>query len=287
MQYCTISAYIYCYRSIIDFHRSLKFQSDFFTMNISRLDALPVELIHHLLSYFSAHEILYSFAHVNSYFDSILASYADYRVNFKAIRRSHFDWICQQIKPDQVIALTLSSDEDTPGLIDIFLSRFQIHQFTRLRGLKLIDIGADFWEIIITQMVTLKHLRSFFYCVPTAGKSWNCNLSSAEVTALDRSMFETYAPILPQLYQLRLNHGDFLHSESFDHLRHLILARSSVDLIKHISSVAPQLRSLETSFLLQESPTELIPLMPQLNRLILETSGNCFRNKSGSNICTF
>ena len=256
-------------------------------MDTSRLDILPVELIRHLLSYFSAHEILYSFGHVTPYIDSILTSYTDYRVNFKAIRRSHFDLVCQQVTPDQVIALTLSDDKDTPGLIDLFLSRFQIEQFTRLRGLKLIDIGADAWAVIITQMVTLKHLQSFLYYVPTVSSSWICNLSSAEITQLDKSLFDTYAPILPQLHQLRLNHSDFLHSVSFDHLRHLILGRSSFGLIKHICSAAPQLRSLNTNFSLAQFPTELIPLMPQLNCLILEISSKYFCNESISDICKF
>ena len=50
-------------------------------MNTSQLDRLPVELFHHVLSYFTAHEIFYAF--------------------------------------------TLTDDEDTPGLMDLFAHDFK------------------------------------------------------------------------------------------------------------------------------------------------------------------
>ena len=242
-------------------------------MNSSRLDNLPVELIHHLLGYFSAHEIFHSLINVTSYIDAILITYGNYRVNFKAITRQHFDLVCRYLIPDQVISLTLSNNEDTPGLTDLFLSRFQIHQFTRLQALTLNEIGAEFWETIITQMVTLRNLRSFFYYPSNRDDPWVCNLSPNQVTELDKSMFNVYAPVLPRLFRLRLCHADFLNEVSFPYLRHLVLERCTIDLIKHISSAAPHLKSLNTSFSLDPLHTEMLHLPPQLNRLILRIQG--------------
>jgi hypothetical protein len=203
----------------------------------------------------------------------VLAVYSNYRINCKAITRANFDLVCQYIIPDQVIALTLANDEDTPGLIDLFLSRFRINQFTRLQSLRMIEIGADFWENIITQMVELKYLQSFCYFPCNRGDRWICKLPSDDVTQLDKSLFNTYAPLLPQLYKLRLCHGDYLNSIQFPHLHHLILERSSVNLIKYICSVAPQLKSLVTSFSDDVLITELIFPLPQLNRLVLHIQG--------------
>ena len=254
-------------------YKSYFFSLHFSRMNTSRLDHLPVELAHHLLGYFSAHEIFYSFANVTSYIDAVLATYTNYRVNFKAISRNNFDLVCRYIIPDQVIALTLSDDEDTPGLIGLFLSQFQIHQFTRLQALTLFEIGPDFWTNIIAQIVSLKYLRSFLYYPSNRSEPWICNLSPNEVTQLDKSLFSVYAPILPQLSRLRLCHGDYLGSTLFPCLRHLVLERSTINLINHISSVAPHLKSLDTSFTFHSFQTESIHPLPQLNHLVLRVEG--------------
>ena len=256
-------------------------------MSTSRLDDLPPELFHQLFGYFVAHEILHSFTHLTSYIDSILVSYADYRVNFKAISKSHFDLVCQQINPDQVITLTLSNDEDTPGLIDEFLSRFQIHQFTRLQALKMIEIGADFWEAIITQMVTLKHLQSFQYYPSNRDNAWICNLSADQVTELDKSLSNTYTPILPQLFELRLIHSDYLHSIQLPYLRRLTLERGSVEIIERIASAAPQLQSLDTVLSHQSLSTKLIPPMPRLRGLILRVQGKNANEESTIDVLMF
>lgn len=256
-------------------------------MSTSRLDDLPAELFHQLFGYFSAHEILHSFARLTSYIDSILVSYPHYRVNFKTISKSHFDLVCQQIKPDQVITLTLSSDEDTPGLIDEFLSRFQIRQFTRLQALKMIEIGADFWEVIITQMVTLKHLRSFQYYPSNRDNAWICKLSSNQVTELDQSLSNIYTPILPQLFELRLNHSDYLHSIQFPYLRRLTLERTNVDIIERIASAAPQLQSLDIVLSYQTSSTKLIPPMPRLRGLKLGVQGKNSNKQSTIDVLMF
>jgi hypothetical protein len=242
-------------------------------MNSCRLDNLPVELIHHLLAYFSAHEIFYTFINVTSYINAVLASYSNYKVNFKSITKTKFDLICQHIIPDQVIALTLSDDEETPGLIELFLSRFQINQFTRLQSLRLFEIGPDFWEIIISKLVELKDLRSFSFFSSSRSDSWVCKLPANDVKLLDKCLADTYAPVLPQLHQLRLCHGDFLKSIEFPCLRHLVLERSSLDIIKHVCSVAPKLKSLDTSFSDDALTTELILPLPQLNRLVLRLQG--------------
>ena len=238
-------------------------------MSTYQLDILPVELVHHLLNYFSAHEIFYTFRNSTSYIDAILLNYADYRINFKSISRTNFDLICQHIKPDQVISLTLSDDEMTPGLIKLFLSHFQITQFTRLRSLTLIEIGPDFWKNIVSELIELKHLRSFSVFPSNRTSEWVSNMLDDDETQLDEDLFNSYAPVLPQLDKLRLSHGDFLGSIAFPQLRHLILERSSHNIINHICSVAPQLKSLDTTYLDRVLTRELLNPLLQLNRLNL------------------
>ncbi|CAF0725010.1 unnamed protein product [Adineta steineri] len=232
------------------------------------VDSLPVELIHHILSYFTADEIFYTFMNVTSYIDAILLTYSCYRINFKSISRTNFNLICKHIIPNQVTTLTLSNDENTPGLGGLFLSRFQIQQFIHLQSLTLIDIGPDLWENIVTQLIHLKRLCSFSY-INLREAFWKSNLSGTAITQIDIDLFNSYAPVLSHLYRLRLCHGDFFESVQFPNLRHLILERSSINTIKHISSVAPQLKSLDTKIQCHTLSTKIIYPLLQLTRLTL------------------
>ncbi|CAF4822099.1 unnamed protein product, partial [Rotaria sp. Silwood1] len=178
------------------------------------------------------------------------------------------------IVPDRVIGLILSNDEDTPGLAELFLTYFQINQFTHLQSLTLFDIGPHLWENIIQSMVELKNLRSFFYTQPSRINSWISDITGFDLNQLDSRLFNIYGPILPQLCRLKLSHGDFLNSIQFPQLQHLILERSSVDIVKHISSVATRLKSLETKFELDDSTTQFLYPLTQLKRLVLEIEGS-------------
>jgi hypothetical protein len=242
-------------------------------MSISRFDCLPAELIHQLLGYFSAHEIFYTFYNTTSYINAVLPTYSDYRLNLQSISRQQFDLVCQHIMPEQIVGLTISDDEETPGLIDLFLARFRIRQFSRLEGLKLVEIGPNYWEIIIVEMVQLKFLRSFCFILFTEQVRWISDMSKNCPEQFDRLLFDNCIPMLSQLYQLRLCRGDCLNFIQFPHLRHLALKRSTVDQMKQIALIAPKLQILETSISPSLFSTEFILPMPQLTCLILQIEG--------------
>lgn len=242
-------------------------------MNNCQLDNLSVELIHHLFSYFSADEIFHTFINITSYIDAALATYSNFKINFKSISRSKFELICRYIVPEQVIRLVLSDNEDTPGLIELFLSRFQMNQFICLQSLKLIEIGPDFWKYIIPNLVDLTNLRSFSFFHSNRECSWVCNIQPDDVIQLEKRLFERHAPLLSQLYGLRLCYGDFLKSVQFPQLNHLILERSSLNVFNHICSVTPQLKSLDITITDMTVPPQFIYPLIQLNRLILHHQG--------------
>ena len=87
-------------------------------------------------------EILLSFydVSVSVYVDSVLITYSACQLNFKFIHIDDFDLACHQIRPDNVMPLTLSDNPYTGGQSRLFLSYYQIEQFYRLRSLKLINI---------------------------------------------------------------------------------------------------------------------------------------------------
>ncbi len=70
------------------------------------LDRLPAELFHAFFGYFIAHEILLTFSDLSSYINSILYSYSAYRLDFKSIRKDHFDLVC---RPETIHSTTTSN----------------------------------------------------------------------------------------------------------------------------------------------------------------------------------
>lgn len=123
------------------------------------LDWFPVEILHTIFSYLLAHEILLSFSNVTPHLDAILLSYSDYRCDFTSILKHYFDLVCHRIRPDQVTSLALSDEEHTPGQSKLFLSRFRMEQFARLRSLKFVDVQNDSLEIIFRSLNKLNGLR--------------------------------------------------------------------------------------------------------------------------------
>jgi hypothetical protein len=103
-------------------------------------DLIPVELLDTIVTYFFAHEILHSFSDVSDHVNALLLIYSTYRLNFQSIQISDFNLICHRIRPEKVIYLKLSDDNNTPGLSEHFFSKFQIEQFAQLRSLTLSEI---------------------------------------------------------------------------------------------------------------------------------------------------
>jgi hypothetical protein len=135
------------------------------------LDRLPVELIFDVFTFLTAAEILHSFHNFSRYLRKCIRSYQQYKINFKAINKREFDRICSAIRPDQIMTLTISDDEETPGQMDLFFTRFPTfdQSFTRLEHLQLLNLEEfPSWsqlECLHTLTVDFKRrpLHSFEY----------------------------------------------------------------------------------------------------------------------------
>lgn len=103
------------------------------------LDRLPVELIFDVFTYLMASEILHSFYNFSQHLRQCIRSYQQYKINFKSIHKREFDRICNIIHPDQIMTLTLSDDEETPGQMALFFTRFSTFElsFIRLEHLRI------------------------------------------------------------------------------------------------------------------------------------------------------
>ncbi|CAF4100335.1 unnamed protein product, partial [Adineta steineri] len=210
-------------------------------------DLLPVELLHYLFSYFSAQEILLIFSDISNYINNVLSGYCAYVINLKLMKKSDFDLICRRILPEQVIALTLSDDNNTFVQSELFLSYYPIEQFTRLRSLILIEIDIKSLKSIFSMLYKLHQLRSFSFNIETIRHrfpAWNNNYLN-ESNQLKSLIFNSYKQILPQLNHIYLNNSTDLISIQLPNLRQLKLTKSSFDDLKIIFENSSQLKSID------------------------------------------
>jgi hypothetical protein len=240
-------------------------------------DLLPVELLYDVFKYFLAHDILFSFTNVSNHVDAVLLAYSSYRLNFKSIDKANFDLICSQIRPDQVLSLTLSDDDDTSGQSELFLSHFRIEQFIHLQSLTLFKIEINALKLIFSDFYKLKQLRSLSFQskdIRSKYPSWiydNTNM----MTQLNQIIPDAYIQVLPQLNRLSLSHGATLTTMSLPHLHYLMLAESTVDELQMILTQTPELKSLNVCLDGDTSYIECLYPFSQLSRLTLTINGEC------------
>ena len=112
-------------------------------INTPSLNTLPTELLYRILDILDNDTIIFSFGSVCKRFRTIINTYNRYSFNFQSISKPYFNSVCNLIDPGNIISLTLSNDNHTPGQIKCFFTLFKIEQFICLRSLTLIQIEED------------------------------------------------------------------------------------------------------------------------------------------------
>lgn len=228
-------------------------------------DRLPVELLHCLFAYLWAHEILFTFSDVSDHLNAILMAYTTYQLNFRFIRKDHFDLICKRIPSERVISLVLSDENETPGQSDLFFSYFRIEQFTQLQTLTLIKIEADSSIRIFPNLYKLHLLRSL-----TILDSTNVNESKIQMNNIQSFVCESFIQITPHLTRIHMTDGIFLASMPLPNLRYLKLETCSIDELEKLTQHLTQLKSFSVCLDMYSSTSDVISLPIQLVRLHLK-----------------
>lgn len=180
-------------------------------------DQLPAELVYSVFSYLWAHEILVAFFGVSDRVNAILLAYRTHRLNFRSIEKDRFDLICKCIRPEQVIALALSDENDTPAQSELFFSRFRIEQFTQLQALTLQNLEYPSLQRTLPDVYKLKLLRTLTF-IDTVRSDDNHLLVD-----------ESLRRVIPHLRRIHMSSGTFLPALATTKLRHLkIESESSV-----------------------------------------------------------
>ncbi|CAF2475679.1 unnamed protein product [Rotaria sp. Silwood2] len=118
------------------------------------LDTLPVEILHRIFDSLDTETILFSVKYVCKRFNLITINYNRYKLNFKTIFKHTFHQLCRITYPENIISLTLSNENQTPGQIELFLSLYRIEEYTRLQSVTLMAIEEYYLNIILKHLST-------------------------------------------------------------------------------------------------------------------------------------
>jgi hypothetical protein len=118
------------------------------------LSTLPVELVYRIFGYLDTRTIVRSIRCVCKQLYKLVNTYNQFDLDFKSILKIDFIFLCNYISPENVISLTLSDNDQTPGQIQYFLSLFRLNQFSQLRSLTLIEIDDCYLSIIVKDIQT-------------------------------------------------------------------------------------------------------------------------------------
>jgi hypothetical protein len=127
---------------------------------VPSLDTLPVELLYRIFDNLDAETILLSIQYVCRWFHSVTNNYNRNKLNFQSIFKHTFHQLCRTTCPKNVISLTLSDENQTPGQTGLFLSLHYIEEYTRLRSITLISIEEPYLELILKHLSTKCALTS-------------------------------------------------------------------------------------------------------------------------------
>jgi hypothetical protein len=258
------------------------------------LHTLPVELIYRISDYLDTRTILFSLRYVCTRLRTITNTYQRFKLDLRSIAKSHFYQACQLIRPEHVISLTLSDDDETPGQVELFLSLLNIHQFIRLRSLAVFVTDDDSLHRILHHTIQCSIISlSIERSRPSNHGSSTLHLLSA---AMARSTLRTFTCTSNLLFSDSFQWPTESHVEhlTLDHctrkefcviLRHLPYLRTIVlnsfnldihDDYKDLSAVYPQLISLTLRhlFLSMDQIESLLRLTPSLVHLRLEGSAD-------------
>ncbi|CAF2075066.1 unnamed protein product [Rotaria magnacalcarata] len=124
------------------------------------LDSLPVEILYRILDHLDGHSIILSFRYVCKKFAAVTNTYNRYKLDFTSISKTDCHVICRAIKPENVIDLTISDGDMTPGQISLFLSLVTIDRYIKLRSLTLLDIDDEHLQRLLPHITGSRLLTS-------------------------------------------------------------------------------------------------------------------------------
>ena len=226
--------------------------------------ALPVELIFRISDYLDTRTITFSLRCVCTRLRTVTNTYERFRLDLRSTSKTDFHQICRIIRPEHVISLTLSDDDETSGQIDLFFSLLDIHRFSRLRSLALYAINDDSLEIILHHTIRCPLISlSIEHSRPSNHRSATLHLLSSAMARSDLRKFTCTSHLL---------FSDGFHWPTESHVEHLTLDRCTRKEFSIILRHLPRLRTIlmhHFNLDIHEEHEDLSAVYPKLISLTL------------------
>jgi hypothetical protein len=119
---------------------------------------LPTELLHRICDFLDAETIVLSFRRVCVQLSAVTETFNRYKIRLSSMSKMN---ICRIIPAENVVLLDFGNEKSAINRIELFLSLFDIHQFTRLRSLSIRSINISDLNIILHHVIMNCKLTSF------------------------------------------------------------------------------------------------------------------------------
>lgn len=132
---------------------------------ISLID-LPVEILHRICDSLDITIILRALRYVCKRLHAVTHSYHRYKIDIMSISVSTLKFVSGQIQPEKIISLIVSTDYFNRDQRILFPSIFDMHRFTRLHSLTLLDVpNKDFRKYVQLVPATQVHWDSHEFII--------------------------------------------------------------------------------------------------------------------------
>ena len=204
-----------------------------------KFEDFPNEIFIDCFEYFHPADLFYSFARLNHRFNRLLRT-LPLHLNFQDVEKASYDVLCEQMlaNPDiqeRVYSVRLSN-ENTPGQIEDFLSKFSLDQFVHLRSLTFIDLHEN-------------NIQSLKVILGKLSQITTLHLSDSEMK-LDE--LEPFLVSIDQLQTLSVN-SNMAFVQQIIPIRHLTLSTLSLNEICRLVQYTPCLDYLNIACVRSES----------------------------------
>ena len=229
------------------------------TQSVMKLENLPNEILISCFEYFHALDLFFSFDQLNHRLNQLIRT-LPLHLNFQGSQKDAYDGFCQYMvihsdAQQRVYSLRLSN-ENTPGQINDFLSKFSLDQFSRLCLLTFFDLNdnnisalkeilpklsqitalhlveSQFSDYELEPLIPIDHLQKLSI---TSGLSFLQRTISIKILTLRHSSLSDlcrlfqYTPLLEyfKVFSIRkeLFQCEYDQSPRLVHLKHLNLGR--------------------------------------------------------------
>ena len=212
------------------------------------LPTLPMEMLYRIFDELDATILIWSVRDVCRSIRAAVDSYNRYGLDFISVSNADFDRTFHLVHPECVTALSLANQESTSGQIDLFLLLVDIHLFTRLRSLRLLNISLPLLR---------KFLRHANRCALTS-LTLRSSVKSHIHTPLE--MQEIIEQLSPIISQPTLLHFDLLSADLSMLMNELEVPSRS------------QIRSLRVACDSRVRLSKILDRLPDLKTLVLHHS---------------